>query len=63
MKTLFESFTNCELSESELSLIPGGKCPCPEDPEDPENPGGTTTSGNPSGDTSTQTVVYYYYYY
>lgn len=59
MKTLFESFTNCELSESELSLVSGGKCPCPEDPEDPENPGG----GDSSGDTGGQTVVYYYYYY
>ena len=61
MKTLFESFTNCELSESQLSLVSGGKCPCPG--EDPEDPGDTTPPDDSSNTTSDGTVVYYYYYY
>ena len=60
MKTSIDSFTNCELSDSELELVSGGKCPCPDDP------GGTSFAGNTTVYTETLddgTVIYYYVYY
>ncbi|WP_157558373.1 hypothetical protein [Microscilla marina] len=53
MKNSFESFTDCELSESQLALTSGGKCPCPEDPGGSSDAGNNTTSGG---------AIYYYYY-